>query len=170
MNVHCEDIAIMWDMVCARRWVGRLGNEFYTQGAEEARLGLPVSPFMDAARPRVAELQCTFIGHVVLPICHALHSAALLPGAAAAGVDCVSPTTATLTSASAKVIATVATNAACPVAQTNGHRDKDKERDKAAVTPTNETADEADCPMLHALLENLSLWRDLLPDTDARCN
>lgn len=134
--------------------MNRLGNEFYAQGAEEARLGLPISPFMDPGRPRVAELQSTFIGHVVLPICHALNSAGLLPIATSAGT---SPTTTTVTSATVKVNPVAATS------QLNGHREK--EREKASVNKTSE--EEADCLMLQTLLENLALWRDLLPDSDA---
>ena len=38
-------------------WVHRLSEEFFAQGDDERTLGLPVSPYMDRARPQIAKLQ-----------------------------------------------------------------------------------------------------------------
>lgn len=50
------------------------------QGDEEARLGLPISPFMDRSSPQVAKLQESFITHIVGPLCNSYDAAGLLPG------------------------------------------------------------------------------------------
>ena len=50
------------------------------QGDEEARLGLPISPFMDGSAPQLARLQDSFISHIVAPLCSSYHAAALMPG------------------------------------------------------------------------------------------
>ncbi|XP_022650232.1 cGMP-inhibited 3',5'-cyclic phosphodiesterase A-like isoform X2 [Varroa destructor] len=70
---------------CKRRdihvqWTRRIEQEFYEQGDEEQRLGLPVSPFMDRSRPQLAKLQESFIKHLVAPLCNAYGQAGLLPG------------------------------------------------------------------------------------------
>lgn len=44
-------------------WVHRLSEEFFAQGDDERALGLPVSPYMDRARPQIAKLQvCSSAG------------------------------------------------------------------------------------------------------------
>lgn len=53
---------------------------FNHQGDEEARLGLPISPFMDRSSPQVAKLQESFITHIVGPLCNSYDAAGLLPG------------------------------------------------------------------------------------------
>lgn len=50
------------------------------QGDEEAKLGLPVSPFMDRSSPQLAKLQESFITHIVGPLCNSYDAAGLLPG------------------------------------------------------------------------------------------
>ena len=50
------------------------------QGDEEARLGMPISPYMDRRNPQLSKLQETFINHLVAPLCNALVTAGLLPG------------------------------------------------------------------------------------------
>lgn len=50
------------------------------QGDEEARLGLPISPFMDRSSPQLAKLQESFITHIVGPLCNSYDAAGLLPG------------------------------------------------------------------------------------------
>lgn len=52
----------------------------YLQGDEEASLGLPISPFMDRSAPQLANLQESFISHIVGPLCHSYDSAGLMPG------------------------------------------------------------------------------------------
>uniref|UniRef100_A0A3Q3K5V6 Phosphodiesterase n=1 Tax=Monopterus albus TaxID=43700 RepID=A0A3Q3K5V6_MONAL len=62
------------------KWTDGIVNEFYEQGDEEARLGLPISPFMDRASPQLAKLQESFITHIVGPLCNSYDAAGLLPG------------------------------------------------------------------------------------------
>ncbi|CAJ1049687.1 cGMP-inhibited 3'%2C5'-cyclic phosphodiesterase B isoform X3 [Xyrichtys novacula] len=62
------------------KWTEGIVNEFYEQGDEEARLGLPISPFMDRSSPQLAKLQESFITHIVGPLCHSYDAAGLLPG------------------------------------------------------------------------------------------
>lgn len=62
------------------RWTERISEEFYEQGDEEARLGMPISPYMDRRIPQLAKLQETFINHLVAPLCNAMVTAGFLPG------------------------------------------------------------------------------------------
>ncbi|KAJ8249146.1 hypothetical protein GJAV_G00231660 [Gymnothorax javanicus] len=62
------------------KWTEGIVNEFYEQGDEEARLGLPISPFMDRSSPQLARLQESFITHIVGPLCNSYDAAGLLPG------------------------------------------------------------------------------------------
>ncbi|XP_054588015.1 cGMP-inhibited 3',5'-cyclic phosphodiesterase 3B isoform X2 [Nothobranchius furzeri] len=62
------------------KWTEGIVNEFYEQGDEEARLGLPISPFMDRSSPHLAKLQESFITHIVGPLCNSYDAAGLLPG------------------------------------------------------------------------------------------
>ncbi|XP_068177643.1 cGMP-inhibited 3',5'-cyclic phosphodiesterase 3B [Antennarius striatus] len=62
------------------KWTEGIVNEFYEQGDEEARLGLPISPFMDRSAPQLAKLQESFITHIVGPLCNSYDTAGLLPG------------------------------------------------------------------------------------------
>jgi len=62
------------------QWTHRIAEEFYEQGDDEARLGLPVSPFMDRRYPQLAKLQESFINHLVAPLCNSYAEAGLLPG------------------------------------------------------------------------------------------
>jgi hypothetical protein len=61
-------------------WVTRLTDEFYMQGDEEAKKGLPISPYMNRKDPQLAKLQVTFISHIVSPLCSALYCSQMLPG------------------------------------------------------------------------------------------
>jgi len=63
-----------------QQWTYRIAEEFYEQGDEEERLGLPISPFMDRKNPQLAKLQESFINHLVAPLCNAYGEAGLLPG------------------------------------------------------------------------------------------
>ncbi len=63
-----------------RQWTARIAEEFYEQGDEEARLGLPISPYMDRRAPALARLQESFINHLVAPLASAYGEAGLLPG------------------------------------------------------------------------------------------
>ncbi|XP_012706134.2 cGMP-inhibited 3',5'-cyclic phosphodiesterase B isoform X1 [Fundulus heteroclitus] len=62
------------------KWTEGIVNEFYEQGDEEAKLGLPISPFMDRSVPQLAKLQESFITHIVGPLCNSYDAAGLLPG------------------------------------------------------------------------------------------
>ncbi|XP_041852283.1 cGMP-inhibited 3',5'-cyclic phosphodiesterase B isoform X2 [Melanotaenia boesemani] len=62
------------------KWTEGIVNEFYEQGDEEAKLGLPISPFMDRSSPQLAKLQESFITHIVGPLCNSYDAAGLLPG------------------------------------------------------------------------------------------
>ncbi|CAG7834872.1 unnamed protein product [Allacma fusca] len=62
------------------RWTTRIAEEFYEQGDEEERLGLPISPYMDRKHPQLAKLQESFINHLVAPLCKACAEAGILPG------------------------------------------------------------------------------------------
>ncbi|XP_013381678.1 cGMP-inhibited 3',5'-cyclic phosphodiesterase A isoform X5 [Lingula anatina] len=61
-------------------WTMSITEEFYEQGDEEKRLGLPISPYMDRRHPQLSKLQETFINHLVAPLCNAYGQAGLLPG------------------------------------------------------------------------------------------
>ncbi|XP_061739443.1 cGMP-inhibited 3',5'-cyclic phosphodiesterase 3B [Nerophis ophidion] len=62
------------------KWTEGIVNEFYEQGDEEGKLGLPISPFMDRSSPQLAKLQESFITHIVGPLCNSYDAAGLLPG------------------------------------------------------------------------------------------
>lgn len=61
-------------------WTRRISEEFYEQGDEEARLGMPISPYMDRRNGQLAKLQESFINHLVAPLCNSMVSAGLVPG------------------------------------------------------------------------------------------
>lgn len=61
-------------------WTSRISEEFYEQGDEEERLGLPISMYMDRREPHLARLQDSFITHLVGPLFNAVGAAGLLPG------------------------------------------------------------------------------------------
>lgn len=62
------------------RWTERIVEEFYEQGDEELARGMPISPYMDRDQPHVAQLQESFINHLVAPLYNAYANAGLLPG------------------------------------------------------------------------------------------
>ncbi|XP_033104806.1 cGMP-inhibited 3',5'-cyclic phosphodiesterase A-like [Anneissia japonica] len=61
-------------------WTDRITEEFYDQGDDERKMGLPVSPYMDRHNAQLAKLQEGFINHLVAPLCNSYGSAGLLPG------------------------------------------------------------------------------------------
>ncbi|XP_076820748.1 cGMP-inhibited 3',5'-cyclic phosphodiesterase 3A-like isoform X1 [Clavelina lepadiformis] len=61
-------------------WTKAICEEFFVQGDEERKLGVPVSPFMDRERPQVAELQRTFINNLIKPIVQSMHKTGILAG------------------------------------------------------------------------------------------
>lgn len=62
------------------RWTERIVEEFYEQGDDEIARGMPISPYMDRDQPHVAQLQESFINHLVAPLYNAYANAGLLPG------------------------------------------------------------------------------------------
>ncbi|KAK7573441.1 hypothetical protein V9T40_010632 [Parthenolecanium corni] len=66
--LHCCDIshpAKRWDL--HHQWTERLLEEFFRQGDEERKLGLPFSPLCDRNNTLVAESQIGFIDFIVEP-------------------------------------------------------------------------------------------------------
>ncbi|XP_071942588.1 cGMP-inhibited 3',5'-cyclic phosphodiesterase 3A-like [Antedon mediterranea] len=61
-------------------WTNRITEEFYDQGDDERKMGLPVSPYMDRHNAQLPKLQEGFINHLVAPLCNSYGSAGLLPG------------------------------------------------------------------------------------------
>lgn len=49
-------------------WTERVMEEFYKQGDQERKRGLPISPFMDRRKPKVARSQVGFIDFIVQPM------------------------------------------------------------------------------------------------------
>ncbi|PAV82660.1 hypothetical protein WR25_05875 [Diploscapter pachys] len=62
-----------------RKWTERICEEFYEQGDEEVKRGMPITCYMDRNDPGVAKLQDSFICHVVSPMATAMREAGLLP-------------------------------------------------------------------------------------------
>lgn len=76
INAPCKDFELHI------QWTKRIVEEFYQQGDNEAKLGMPVSAYMNRNKdePRVPELQVNFIKHLVAPLYHAMASSCLVPG------------------------------------------------------------------------------------------
>lgn len=67
--VKCADISNpAKPPVIAKQWTDRIMREFFLQGDEEKRLGLPVSTFMDRNNTSVPKCQLGFIDYVVRPL------------------------------------------------------------------------------------------------------
>ncbi|KRZ10493.1 putative 3',5'-cyclic phosphodiesterase pde-3 [Trichinella zimbabwensis] len=60
-------------------WTEKILQEFFEQGDEEKQLNLPISDYMDRESCNIAELQGSFMNHVVSPLLNALFQAELLP-------------------------------------------------------------------------------------------
>lgn len=67
--LHCADLGNpAKPMRLYSQWIPRVLNEFYLQGDEEKRLGLPVSFGMDRTKPALEKGQLGFIDFIVLPL------------------------------------------------------------------------------------------------------
>lgn len=55
-------------------WAMRINEEFFAQGDEEERLGIPCSPFCDRVQTDIVESQSGFFDFVVLPLFDSLNS------------------------------------------------------------------------------------------------
>merc|ERR1712070_212211 len=75
--LKCADIghlALAWPV--HMRWVKRLEQEFFAQGDQEKKLGMPeVSFLMDSDKPGVSETQVGFFNFVALPLFRTLAAA-----------------------------------------------------------------------------------------------
>lgn len=68
MCLHSADVsnpAKKWDLT--QEWAARVMEEFFQQGEEEARAGLPVSPFMDRKKTDIGKCQAGFISILIKP-------------------------------------------------------------------------------------------------------
>jgi len=68
MCLHSADVsnpAKKWEL--SSEWSCRVMEEFFQQGEEEARVGLPVSPFMDRSKTDIASCQSGFISILIKP-------------------------------------------------------------------------------------------------------
>jgi len=67
-TIKCADIchpAKPWNL--HSKWSDLITKEFFKQGEEEAKRGLPVSPLCDAAKVEIPKSQCNFIDFLVRP-------------------------------------------------------------------------------------------------------
>lgn len=62
------------------RWTELISREFYAQGDDEKRLGMPVEQFMDRDDPNLSRLQVGFIRNLVAPLYNGFSRVGLLPG------------------------------------------------------------------------------------------
>ncbi|KAI9176171.1 hypothetical protein H9P43_006536 [Blastocladiella emersonii ATCC 22665] len=80
MVIKASDVANPTkDLPIYREWIDRIVAEFFAQGDEERRLGLPISPYCDSAAPNLAGSQVGFMTWVVLPLYEALHAVLPIP-------------------------------------------------------------------------------------------
>ncbi|KAJ3364983.1 hypothetical protein GGF32_000641 [Allomyces javanicus] len=60
-------------------WTQRIMAEFFAQGDEERRLGLPISPFMDRHAANYPGCQLGFIGFICKPLYESVHQVCPIP-------------------------------------------------------------------------------------------
>lgn len=67
--IKCADISnpTKPTFIC-NLWAGKVMEEFYQQGDEERKQGMPISAFMDRTKPAVAKCQLGFIDFIVGPL------------------------------------------------------------------------------------------------------
>ncbi len=68
MCMHAADVsnpAKRWEL--SSEWACRVMEEFFRQGEQEVKLGLPVSPFMDRAKTDIGKCQAGFISILIKP-------------------------------------------------------------------------------------------------------
>ncbi|KAJ3416597.1 hypothetical protein HDV05_000879 [Chytridiales sp. JEL 0842] len=67
--IKCADVSNMtknWDLY--QGWLNRIMEEFFKQGDDEKRMGLPVSPFMDRETVQIPSSQISFMDFICLPM------------------------------------------------------------------------------------------------------
>ncbi|KAJ3339758.1 hypothetical protein HDU83_007502 [Entophlyctis luteolus] len=69
MAIKCADVNNPTkELHCYKVWTDRVMEEFFLQGEEELRMGLPISMFMDRATTSVPKCQIGFIDFIVFPL------------------------------------------------------------------------------------------------------
>jgi hypothetical protein len=69
MVVKCADVGNPAKRLnISQQWSHRVQEEFFLQGDEEKRLGLPISPFMDRDKPNLSKSQIGFIDYIAKPL------------------------------------------------------------------------------------------------------
>ena len=69
MALKCADIGHSAKRLALHeKWTARITEEFYRQGDEERKLGLPISPFMDRRKANLSASQLGFMDWIVLPL------------------------------------------------------------------------------------------------------
>ncbi|KAI9138921.1 hypothetical protein BKA69DRAFT_1088657 [Paraphysoderma sedebokerense] len=69
MAIKCADISNPTkNLKLCQKWADRILEEFFLQGDEEKKRGLPVSRFMDRTNTVVSKCQIGFIDYIVLPL------------------------------------------------------------------------------------------------------
>lgn len=167
------------------QWTHRIAEEFYEQGDDEARLGLPVSPFMDRKHPQLAKLQESFINHLVAPLCNSYAEAGLLPGVwepcpDQAGSDSGGVDECSSTSAVAAVASTATAVAAGKQCSTESRRQSFANTKAARLPSTSSISSSSTGELVHVkrnrkvvclqtkhLQENYEVWIAILKDEKA---
>ncbi|KAJ3332433.1 cAMP-specific 3',5'-cyclic phosphodiesterase 4A [Blyttiomyces sp. JEL0837] len=73
MVIKCADVSNMsktWKIY--DKWCNRIMTEFFRQGDQEKKLGLPVSPFMDRETVSVPNVQLSFSDYICMPLYEAI--------------------------------------------------------------------------------------------------
>lgn len=72
--LHCSDISNpLKPFHIHQRWTDKIMSEYFEQGDDEAKLGLPISPLMDRNKILVPQSQINFVNFIVLPAYSVLH-------------------------------------------------------------------------------------------------
>jgi len=69
MALKCADLGDSAKIITLhRRWAERRGEEFFQQGDDERKRGLPISPFMDRQKATIPQAQLGFMDFLVIPM------------------------------------------------------------------------------------------------------
>ncbi|KAJ3094979.1 cAMP-specific 3',5'-cyclic phosphodiesterase 4A [Phlyctochytrium planicorne] len=78
--IKCADVSnLTKDWAIYDRWLERIMAEFFRQGDDEKKLGLPVSPFMDRETVQIASSQISFLDFICLPMYETFTRVAQIP-------------------------------------------------------------------------------------------
>jgi len=155
MSLKCADVGhTAKSLPLHLKWTERVIEEFYRQGDEERRLGLPISPFMDRQKANVPAAQIGFIEFLVIPMyeewmrCLHMPPAILPPSPSTASPPVLLASSSTSSSSSATSTATAGL-------AINPH---------AKAPP----AQAVDLPCLDLLKLNRKHWKDLEAEEKSR--